>query len=168
MAKAPSRIVARVVSAEVEGIGVRVAFEPDSGRPGRLEDHLVLAPEAELRAVQGIGRLLRILRAGRVAAPADPAELARDPERAAELLRRCRGARLRLRIARRMERVLTLWTETGVERIERVVDYEEAGDELAVRRRGAATVLRIPRRSLVRYAASTHESFEVTGIELVS
>jgi hypothetical protein len=163
----PSKILARLVSAEAEGAGVRVAFEPDAGRPARVEDYLALAPEAELRSVQGVGRLLRILRAGRVAAP-DPADLARDPERAAELLMRCRGARVRLRIARRLERVLTLWTESGVERIERVVDYEEAGDDLAVRRLGAATVLRIPRRSLVRYAASAHESFEVTGIELVS
>jgi hypothetical protein len=168
VAKPPSQIIARLVGAWAEGIGVRVAFEPDSGRPGRLEDYLVLAPEAELRAVQGVGRLLRILRAGRVAAPAEPGALFREPERAAELLRRCLGARVRLRVARRLERVLTLWTESGVERIERVVDYEEAGDELAVRRRGAATVLRIPRRTLVRYAASAHESFEVTGIELVS
>jgi hypothetical protein len=166
--KPPSTLLARLVSAELEGLGVRVGFEPDGGRPPRVEDYLSLSKDAGLSAVQGVGRLLRLLRAGRLAAPADPWALASEPERAAEQLRRCRGARVRLRIARRLERMLVLWTEGGIERIDRVVDYEESGDELAIRRQGAASVLRIPRRNLVRYAASAQESIEVTGIELVS
>jgi hypothetical protein len=98
-------------------------------------------------------------------APEDPYALAADLELAAQLLNRCRGAELVLMVRTRWERELTLWTEHGVQRIERVVDFHEDAAGLAIRRQGGASLMHVPRASMIRYAASTSESFEIVSVE---
>ena len=154
-----------VAGAEPEAIGVRVRYTTRVGAR-ELWDHLELGPRGSLEAVHGVGRLLRLLRAGRILAPADPYALDADPEQAARLVERCRGARVVLRVRRRLERALTLWTESGVQRIEHVLDFEEESGGLAIRRRGGQSVLRIPRDSMIRYAASAEESLEILSVEV--
>ncbi len=117
-------------------------------------------------AVYGVGRVVRILRAARVPVPADPYGYMADPERAAALLRRCNGAVVHLLVARRRERVLTLWTEEGIERIRGVLDFFEDGEGLSVRRRNGESVLVFARKKLIRYEASSEESFEVVSVEV--
>jgi len=155
-----------VAGVEILGTGLLLHYTPLRGQAREIEDFICLGPRGELSAVQGVGRLLRILRAGRVSPPADPYALDDEIEQAVELVERCRGARVQLRVARRMERTLTLWTESGVDRISRVIDYEEVGDLLTVRRHGAQTLLQIPRRQLIRYAPSTREYLEVVSLDL--
>jgi hypothetical protein len=157
------KIQASVVDARAEPGGVMVRFAPRFGPAREIEDWIPLGPTGHLAAIQGIGRLIRILRAGRVRVPSSPSDL--DPERAAALLQRCRGVAVVLRIERRVERVLTLWTESGVERIRGVVDYAEDRDGLTVRRVGGHSALRVPRRGFVRFALSSQDHLEVLSVE---
>jgi hypothetical protein len=149
--------------AERRGVGVRYQARAAGGR--ELRDHLRFGPRGTLAAVHGVGRFLRLMRAGRMRAPEDPYALAADLELAAQLLNRCRGAELVLMVRTRWERELTLWTEHGVQRIERVVDFHEDAAGLAIRRQGGASLMHVPRASMIRYAASTSESFEIVSVE---
>ena len=152
-----------VAGADPEGLGLCVRYTPKRGFPPELVDHVVLGPEGEVDAVRGVGRLLRVLRAARQRAPAAPYRL--SPEEAAEFLQRCRGTEVVLQVKKRFERVLSVWTESGVERFGGVIDYQEEADGLAVKRRGGRSTLLIPRESLIRYEASALEHLEVIAVD---
>ncbi len=154
-----------MLGAEAEGHSVVVRFAPSSGRP-EIEDRIPLGPWGDPAAVHGVGRILRILRAGRVKLPAQPYHLEVDAERVAELLRRCRGITVTLRVIRRLERQLTVWTEAGVDHFRGVVDFEEDREGLWIRRRGGGDLLRIPRRSLIRFTSTSLQTSQVVGVDL--
>jgi hypothetical protein len=149
------RLEAIVVRAESDGTGVRIRYAPLRGMSG-----------GDLSSVHGVGRVLRVLRAGRVKGPANPYALGDDPESTASLLRQCRGALVTLHVARRFERALTVWTEDGVSRIDHVLDVTEDDAGLSVRRRGGGSALRIPKTTLIRYSLSTREYPEIVSVEV--
>ena len=150
--------------AEADGSRLVVRLTPVRGNPPEICDRICMGPERDLQTVNGVGRFLRLLRAARMRAPKDPYALHDDLELAAELVRRCRGTTVQLEVRRRLELVLTLWTEAGVERIANVLDVQEESQALAVRRRGGHSVLRIPRDSLIRYESATLASLEVVSV----
>lgn len=141
-------------------------FEPVRGDPTPIEDRIRLEPHGELPAIEGVGRILRILRAARFRTPERPYEFAADPERLQASLRRCIGARVVLKVARRVERVLTVWTDAGVDRIGGVVDFNEDREGLRIRRRGGQSLLLIPRRSLIRFTCDTFAHPQVIAVEV--
>ena len=151
--------------AEVDGLDLLVRYAPVRGSPPELVDRIVLGPRGEVGTVEGVGRLLRLLRAGRVRAPDDPYSLHENPERAAELAARCLGARVQVEVKSRFDRVLSIWTESGVERIAGVLDFHEEADALTVRRKGGHSLLRIPRASLIRYEAASTEYLQVVSVD---
>ncbi len=157
---------ATLVDVQTEGSALVLRYEPLRGDRTPIEDRIRLEPGGELAVIQAIGRALRILRAGRVPIPEKPYALAGDPESLASLLRRCEGARVTLHVSKRMERTLTVWTEAGVERIGGVVDFGEDGEGLWIRRRGGQSLLRIPRRSVVRFSSTSHSRPEVVSVEV--
>jgi len=150
--------------ATVDGGRVRVTFSPVRGS-AEIVDWLVFEPRGEPQTVNSVGRFIRILRAGRIRPPEDPYALGAEPDRAADLLRRCAGTKLKLQLRQRIERTLSVWTEAGVDRFERVIDIEETPDALVVRRMGGRSALRIPRNSLVRFELTSDERLEVISIE---
>ncbi len=160
------KVDAVLVAAEAIGAVVHVRFAPRAGVRGEIEDRIELGPRGSLASVIGVGRLLRILRAGRVPSPAAPYTLDERPEHAAELLRRCAGATVCLTLARRFDRSLTVWTESGVEQISRVIDYEDEADCLTVRTREGNGTRVIPRHQLIRYAPSATEYLEVISVDV--
>lgn len=166
LAKLERVLVSVVSGAEVDGAGLIVRFSTTRGAPQQIEDRIPLSPRGAMPAIYGVGRVVRILRAARMRIPPDPYRYCADPSRAAQLLQRCSGAVVHLRVARRIERVLTLWTEAGVERIRGVIDFFEEADGLSVRRRGGQSVLLFSRKSLIRYEASSQESLEVVSVEV--
>ena len=101
-----------VTAADAELSTLVVRYAPLRGSPKEIEDRIYVGRPGEVAAVYGVGRWLRLLRAGRVHVTGDPYELCRDTERALELLRRCIGANVELLLARRLERSITLWTDT--------------------------------------------------------
>lgn len=150
--------------AELETLVVRYA--PQRSAQSEIEDRIALGPRGDVAAVYGVGRWLRILRAGRVHVPGDPYVVCRDVDRALELLRRCIGSSVELVVARRLERSLTLWTDHGVEQIGAVVDFIEGADGLVIRRRGGGPLMYVARESLIRFESALLERLEVVSVDV--
>jgi len=159
------KLLCTVSGVEVDGTELHVRYTPVRGPAGPIEDSIPFLPAGDPVVVRGVGRFLRILRAGRIRAPAEPYGLWDDMELVARLARRCQGARVVLIAQRRTARVLTVWTEEGVEHIPHVLDFEERGEQLVVRRRGGLSALYFPRHRVVRYEASSSQRLEVVSLE---
>lgn len=159
------RLLAVVSAVEAEPEALLVRYAPGRGVALEIEDRLRLGPPGGVAAIYGVGRWLRILRAARVHVADDPYEVCRDTARALALLERCVGASVMLSVARRMERSLTLWTDSGIERIDGVIDFVESTDGLTVRRRGGGPLLHVPRESLIRYESGARERLEVVSVD---
>ena len=162
------RVEATVVDGDTTGDFLLVRFALVRGTPVEVEDPIRLGPRGDLEAIHGIGRLLRILRSGRIRAPRDPYGLADSPKEALSLLRSCRGARVCLHLRRRIRRSITVWTESGVDRIASILDFGEDQEGLWIRRLGGESLLRIPRTRLIRYATSSENCPEVISVEVPS
>jgi hypothetical protein len=160
------RLAAVVTDAAAELDSIVVQYAPTRGWPKEVSDRIPLAPVGELAYVAGVGRWLRMLRAARVHVDGDPYQLCRDVERAAELARRCIGTTLQLVVARRLERSLTLWTDTGVQHFNAVIDFTESADGLWIRRRGGGPMLHVARESLIRFESASQEHLEVVSVEV--
>jgi hypothetical protein len=158
-------VEAILVDAQADGAALVLRFEPLRGDRTPIEDRIRLDPPGEMPMVQGVGRLLRLLRAARVKGPENPYALAEDPDAAVALVRRCEGTRVTLHVTQRIERTLSVWTESGVERIGGVVDFGEDVDGLWVRRRGGQSILRVPRRTIIRFSCSSQRRPEIVSVE---
>ena len=155
-----------MTAADAELATLVVRYAPLRGSPTEIEDRIYIGRPGEVAAVYGVGRWLRLLRAGRVHVSGDPYELCRDTDRALELLRRCIGANVELLVARRLERSITLWTDTGVERIGAVMDFVEGTDGLIIRRRGGGALIYVARDTLIRFESALLERLEVIAVDL--
>ena len=149
--------------------GVLLVFEPISARTAALlevsqiDDFADLGPELTVPAVRGIGKVLRTLGAGRIAAPA-PNALLGSARHAASLLARARHARVVLRVRSRVATRFVVWTESGVQSVEDVVDVFEYPDAWVVApRRGHP--LRVERAGVARQLTETRPWWEVVAIE---
>jgi len=147
--------------------GVALGFLPERGRPGlaRIEDVAELGPTLDLAAVLGIGKVLRLLRAARIARPRDPLLLAGRPAEAARLLERALGTRVRLEVRPRSRLRFVAWTEAGLEVVHDVTDVLEGEDAYLVLRRGGRPPLRMPRSAVTRRQTEVERWWEVIGIE---
>ena len=150
-------------SAELDTLAVR--YTPTRGWPAELVDRIPLGPPGELATIAGVGRWLRMLRAARVSVDGDPYAICSDVERAAALARRCVGTTLTLVVARRLERTLTLWTDSGVQHFNAVIDFTESVEGLWIRRRGGGPVLHVPRETLIRFEPASQEHLEVVSVD---
>ena len=150
-------------SAELDTLAVR--YTPTRGWPAELVDRIPLGPPGELATIAGVGRWLRMLRAARVSVDGDPYAVCSDVERAAALARRCVGTTLTLVVARRLERTLTLWTDSGVQHFNAVIDFTESVEGLWIRRRGGGPVLHVPRETLIRFEPASQEHLEVVSVD---
>ena len=149
--------------------GVLLVFEPISARTTaslgatQIDDFADLGPELTIPAVSGIGKVLRTLRAGRIAAP-EPSALLGHAHDAAALLTRAQGARVVLCLRSRVSTRFIAWTETGVQRVEDVVDVFEHADAWTVAPRHGQ-LLRIPRAGVARQLTEPQRWWEVVAIE---
>jgi hypothetical protein len=149
--------------------GVLLVFEPISARTAttlevsQIDDFADLGPELTVPAVRGIGKVLRTLRAGRIAAP-DPHALLGRARHVVSLLARAKHARVALRVRPRVATRFVAWTESGVQSVEDVVDVCEYPDAWIVApRRGNA--VRIERAGVARQLTETHPWWQVVAIE---
>jgi hypothetical protein len=149
------------------GVGVSLRFRPEPVRPGldRVDDFADLGPALTVPAVAGLGKVLRILRAARIAGPLQPLDLVGREEAAAELLARAVGTPLRLALRPRFRMRFAVWTEHGVEVLEDVVGLREEPDAYVVRRRGTLVPVRFDRRTVVRQRTESERWHEVLEIE---
>ncbi len=149
------------------GMGVRLRFRPEVSRPGidSIDDYADLGPALTVPAVTGLGKVLRILRAARIAAPPDPLDLVGRADAAADLLARAVGTRLRLELRPRFRLRFEVWTEQGVEMVDDVLDVCEEEDAYVVRRRNARFPVRFERASVIRQRTKAERWHEVLEIE---
>lgn len=165
------RVVARfdhVAAVAEEGCqGVELGFRVTSPRfpADRIDDFALLGPELSVPAVEGIGKVLRILRAARIAAPRDPHALAGRAEEAGNLLERALGRDFALEVRPRSRVRFTAWTESGVETVDDVSDVVESEQGYLVMRRGGRFPQRFERADVVRRQTETQRWFELVGVE---
>lgn len=146
-----------------------LVFEPISARTSaslgvsQVDDFADLGPELTIPAVSGIGKVLRTLRAGRIAAPAPHALLGRAKQ-AAKLLARAKRAPVVLVVRPRVATRFVAWTESGVQSVEDVADVFEYPDAWIVTPRRGHPV-RIERAGVARQVTETQPWWEVVAIE---
>jgi hypothetical protein len=147
--------------------GVNLAFRLNRAHLGvdLIEDFASLGPVLTVPAVDGLGKVLRILRAARLARPSDPLALVGDPESAAALLARAEGTAMRLHLRSRFELRFIAWTDSGVETVEDVADVHEYEDAYYIHRRGARSPRRFERSEIVRHQTEQRRWHEVVDIE---
>jgi hypothetical protein len=168
---ATRRLHSRFVEAAPErreaAVGVWLRFEPLRPRSeeGRIEDWADLGPALTVPAVQGLGKVLRMLRAARVAAPRDPLGLVGREDHAATLLVRAVGTEVRLTLRPRTRVRFLAWTEHGVETVHDVEDVILEEDAFLVRRFRGRFPLRFPRSSLIRHRTESERWHEILDIE---
>ena len=142
----PRRVVARfdhVAPVDEDGLlGVELGFRVASPRFGadRIDDFALLGPDLTVATIEGIGKVLRILRAARIAVPRDPHALAGHVEDAQGLLERALGRDFALQVRPRSRVLFTAWTETGVETVDDVSDVVENDQGYLVTRRGGRSL----------------------------
>ena len=150
-----------------EGVGLQLGFRPDSARfeVDRIEDYASLGPDLCVPAVEGLGKVKRILRAARLVAPGDAHALLGKPDLAVSLLERAVGTTLRLTLRPRSSISFKAWFEHGVQTIDRVAEVIEAPEAYFVSRQGGRFPVRIPRDELIRHQTESRRWFEITDIE---
>jgi hypothetical protein len=148
-------------------VGVLLAFHPERPRviDERIEDYADLGPALTVPAVAGLGKVLRLLRAARIAPPRDPLHLVGRHEMACELLSRAIGTPLRLALKPRIRLRFVAWTEAGVETIDDVAEVREYEDAWYIVRRYGHRPVRIDRASVLRQRTESHRWHEVLEIE---
>lgn len=166
-------VEARSTSDPVPGPGVALAFGPPRGAGSRAwqrlgcqraRDFAPLGDADDVESLLGLARVVRILRAGRIAPPADPRSLLGRPERAAAWLQRACGTRFVLLLRPRASLRFTAWTEAGVASVGDVARVDVEPDAYWVQRRRGAAV-RIPRPQVVRTATECESWYEVAALE---
>jgi hypothetical protein len=150
-----------------ERVGVMLGFQPKTARLGvtRVEDFADLGPALTIPAVAGLGKVLRLLRAARIASPGAPLHLVGREQEAAALLERALGRAVRIEVRPRMRMRFRVWTEQGVETLEDVLDVREVADAWLVLRRHERIPRRFDRREVVRQHTETERWHEVLDIE---
>lgn len=164
-------IQARFTAAEAvesgDVAGVVLEFEPVRARLDvpSIRDFAEIGPALTIPAVRGLGKVLRILRAARIAAPGEALSLVGRVDEVVALLERARGTSLRLSLRRRARWSFVAWTEQGVETVSDVLDVLESDEHYVVLRRGPRAPVRFERAAVSRRQTQRDGWYEVVGIE---
>jgi hypothetical protein len=174
---APRRLLARLEEATVtpaagprnpESVsGVALVFRAEEGPRaiGRIDDFACLDETLSVETALGVGKVLRLLRAARIAAPPEVDSLKGDPSRAATLLERALGTSVRLEVRPRSRVRFTVWTESKVESVSDVAEVLEDESAYLILRLGGRFPVRLPREKVVRQRIESETWYEVTSIE---
>ncbi len=149
------------------GLRLELHFRPERRRADidRIDTEAAIGPELDIPTVAGLGKVVRILRAARVAHPGDIDELAGREDLVMDLLGRAVGTPLAVELRPRSRLRFTAWTESGIETVDDVLEVHESPDAyLIVRNRGRFPV-RVPRDQVIRQQTDCERWYEVTEIE---
>lgn len=146
---------------------LQLRFRPARRRADvdRIDAEAAIGPELDIPTVAGLGKVVRILRAARIAHPADIEELAGREQMLLDLLDRAVGTALAVELRPRSRMRFTAWTESGVETVDDVTEVLEAPDAYLVMRRSGRFPVRVPRELVVRQQTELERWYEVTEIE---
>ncbi len=149
------------------GVGVTLEFRTERARLGtdRIDDFADLGPALTVPAVFGLGKVLRLLRAGRIAFPREPLSLVGREEVASGMLERVVGTPVRLDLRLRVRVHFVAWTDHSVEVVSDVLDVREGEDAFYIQRRSGRAPVRLPRADVVRHQTRSERWFEVLDIQ---
>jgi hypothetical protein len=152
---------------ETPGLRLQLQFRPERRRADvdRIDTEAAIGPQLDIPSVAGLGKVVRILRAARIAHPSDIEELAGREDQLLDLLRRAVGTSLAVELRPRSRMRFTAWTESGVETVDDVTEVLEAPDAYLVMRRSGRFPVRVPRENVVRQQTELERWYEVTDIE---
>jgi hypothetical protein len=147
--------------------GVALVFRAEGGLSaiGRIDDFACLDETLSVESALGVGKVLRLLRAARIAAPPEANSLQGDPTRAASLLERALGTRVRLEVRPRARVRFTVWTESEVESVSDVAEVLEDESAYLILRLGGRFPVRLLRENVVRQRTESETWYEVVSIE---
>jgi hypothetical protein len=147
--------------------GVALVFRPEGDYRGigRIDDFACLDAALSVESALGVGKVLRLLRAARIAPPRQLERISGDPSRAAALLERALGTSVRLEVRPRSRVRFSVWTETGVESVTDVAEVLEDESAFLILRLGGRFPLRLPREQVVRQRTESETWYEVVSIE---
>lgn len=150
-----------------ELVGVELRFHPLRNHLGveHIDQFAAIGPELCIPAVTGIGKILRILRAARIAAPREEVDLLGEEERVRGLLERAVGTELALGLRPRSRIRFDAWTEEGRVSYEHVQEVIELPDEYLVLHKQGRFPTRLPREAVLRQVTECERWFEVVEIE---
>lgn len=146
--------------------GVVMSFRPEYARLGveQIDAYAPLGPEVCMPAVDGLGKVLRVLRAARIAVPEDPNSLIGKLDTVIELLTRAVGTRVALELRPRSRIVFEAWTDEGVERVDDVAEVVETPEAYLVFRQRGRFPLRLDRADVIRQHTDCLTWFEIVTI----
>ncbi len=152
---------------DVPGQGLWLSFDPAPryAEVGRVRDPVDLGPELTLGSAAGIAKLVRLFRALRLTAGADPEAWLGRAQEAADRLGTGIGTTVALLGRTRSRLQFTAWTDEGVETIRDVADVTPTDDAYLVRQLGHGLPIRVPRESIARQETTRERWFEVHSIE---
>ena len=169
---ATRRITANFTRAEAvrgkAGCGIALFFTPTSRNArdvGSVEDYADLGPELTLESSHGLGTLLRVMRATRVAAPKPARLMLGEPVATAERLAAGYGHAVTLEIAARSRILFRAWTDEDTVEIDDVVEVLSDESAYLVARAGHRMPVRVPRSSVVRHETVREPWFQILTIE---
>ena len=147
--------------------GVALVFRSEGGNRaiGRIDDFACLDETLSVESALGLAKVLRLLRAARIAAPSEVDALKHDPGRAAALLERALGAQVRLEVRPRSRVRFTFWTESEVDSVSDVAEVLEDESAYLVLRLGGRFPVRLLREKVVRQRTESETWHEVVSIE---
>ncbi len=148
-------------------VGFTLAFRPERSRLGveRVEDFADFGIDGSPASVDGLGKVLRLLRAARLATPANPDAHLRDMPAAAALLTRAEGTLVRLELRPRFRMRFVAWTEQGVKTIDDISEVRELDDGYYVMRNGSRVAVRFGRDTVIRQRTEQDRWYEIVDIE---
>ena len=148
-------------------VGLRLRFQPLRSRTvlEPIDDFASLGPDYCIPSVAGLGKVLRILRAARIAPPADAADLLGREAETALLLQRALGAEMVLELRARSTVRFTVWTMDGVESVDGVSEVVEGPEAFTIFRSGGRLPMRIDRDRVVRQQTESRRWYEVVAID---
>jgi hypothetical protein len=130
-----------------------------------IDDFADLGPEYCIAAVAGVGKVLRILKAARIACPHGIEDLLGQERRVARLLERAIDTPLLLGLRARNRVRFSAWTDEGLRSLENVSEVHETLDAYVIHLEKGRFPVRIPREAVVRQKTESEQWYEVVQIE---
>jgi hypothetical protein len=148
-------------------VGVRLGYQPERSRSivDPIDDFADLGPEYCIAAVAGVGKVLRILKAARIACPHGIEDLLGQERRVARLLERAIDTPLLLGLRARNRVRFSAWTDEGIRSLENVSEVHETLDAYVIHLEKGRFPVRIPREAVVRQKTESEQWYEVVQIE---
>ena len=118
-----------------------------------------------MAAIEGLGKVVRILRAARIAVPSDPMDWLGQESLVLERLDRAIGTPLVLGLRPRTRVRFTAWLEDRIQVIDDVADVVESPDAYYVHRQSGRFPVRVSRKSVIRHRTESLRWFEILSID---